>query len=338
MAWQLLLQAAVAAPQLTTSSAFVYDLLDVSRELLSKIAGRFWADAVSAYQAGNLPGLRSSGGALVELLADMDSLLASHKGFLLGPALQRARAYAASSSADSAVDDVQQQQLAALYEWNLRTQLTIWGTSNAAGDSEVSDYASKEWSGLIASFYLPRWRAWLMRLEQDLLLGRSYDAAAWRLEVLLMTYRWISTGSADDSSTTTSASDTSDAMNVDSRQLQAEHCSSADDADDADDDDDDDHGRCCSYDDSGYCSVFAGAAVPVQEVSVQPAGDPVQLSGYAYQRYGRLLAPVLVPAPAMAAAAAAAVVAGAAGAAVAAVTAAGTNTGPVVSVVEEVVA
>lgn len=36
-AWQLLLQAVAAAPQLTTSSAFVYDLLDVSRELMSKI-------------------------------------------------------------------------------------------------------------------------------------------------------------------------------------------------------------------------------------------------------------------------------------------------------------
>lgn len=36
-AWELLLQAVAAAPQLADSSAFVYDLLDVSRELMSKI-------------------------------------------------------------------------------------------------------------------------------------------------------------------------------------------------------------------------------------------------------------------------------------------------------------
>jgi hypothetical protein len=46
--------------------------------------------------------------------------------------------------------------LAALYESNLRRQLTIWGTSTSRGDSEVSDYANREWAGLIATFYMPR--------------------------------------------------------------------------------------------------------------------------------------------------------------------------------------
>lgn len=287
--------------------------------LLCPAAGRFWADAVAAYQAGNLSALRSSGCALLELLADMDLVLGSHKGFLLGPALERARAYAAGSTADIA-DGSQQQQLSVFYEWNLRTQLTIWGTSNTAGDSEVSDYASKEWSGLIASFYLPRWRAWLRRLEQDLVSGRPYDAAAWRLEVLMMTYRWISTGSTDDSSSGTGGSDKSEAMNVDVTELDSGH------VDDC-------------YDSSTRCSdVFAWTAVPVQAVSMQPQGDPVRLSSYAYERFGRLVAPVGVSGPAMAAAAAAAVVAGAAGAAVVAVTAAGTSAGPVLPVVEEVAA
>lgn len=34
-------------------------------------------------------------------------------------------------------------------------QITIWGTS-ANGDSEVNDYANKEWAGLISAFYHPR--------------------------------------------------------------------------------------------------------------------------------------------------------------------------------------
>jgi alpha-N-acetylglucosaminidase len=177
----------------------VYDLLDVGRELMSKVAGRFWKDAADAYQAGDLAGVQQSGGQLLALLADLDAMLGSHKAFLLGPQLQRARRYAADSSSSSGSDgndpgmgsEQQQQQLSSLYERNLRTQLTIWGTSIAAGDSEVSDYANKEWSGLISGFYLPRWQAWLGRLEQDLLIGRSYDATAWRLEVLNMTYSWV---------------------------------------------------------------------------------------------------------------------------------------------------
>jgi hypothetical protein len=316
-----------------------------------QIAGRFWADAVDAYKAGNLAGLRASGSALLALLGDMDALLASHKAFLLGPVLQRARDYACSSSAcagvtaaaaaaggaGSAADDgeqlpdarqlhksssvtstdsghsseststavdpaavaqqtagtEQQQRLAALYEWNMRTQLTIWGTSNVAGDSEVSDYANKEWSGLIASFYLPRWQAWLARLEQDLLQGRLYDAAAWRLEVLMMTYRWISCGS------TSSGSMQAEPMAVD------------------------------AVVDGGAGLTFAPDAVPAAaELALEPRGDAVQLSSRAYERYGRLLAPGC---SATAATAAAAVAAAAAGLAAAAVVPAGAPAGTVVA-------
>jgi hypothetical protein len=339
-----------------------------------QIAGRFWADAVDAYKAGNLAGLRVSGCALTGLLSDMDDLLASHKAFLLGLVLQRARSYAGSSldaasvaaaaaaggagaasddnqqlhkcgstsstdtgrslqssstavacAAGSAAGSGQQHQLAALYEWNMRTQLTIWGTSAVAGDSEVSDYANKEWSGLIASFYLPRWQAWLARLEQDLLQGRPYDAAAWRLEVLMMTYRWISTGS------TSGSSSQAEPMAVDA-------VPGAQDAD-------------------AGLTFGTAAATAVGDVALAPRGDAVQLSSKAYERYGRLLAPgcsataataaaavaaaaaglaaaAAVPAGApagtvVAAAAAAAVVVGAAGAAAAAVAAAGTGPLPI---------
>jgi hypothetical protein len=321
-----------------------------------QIAGRFWADAVDAYKAGNLAGLRVSGSALTGLLSDMDDLLGSHRAFLLGPVLQRARNYAGSSSDAAAVaaaaataagagaasedseqlpearqlhksgsasstdsghslqssstavaaaaacsaagTEEQQQQLAALYEWNARTQLTIWGTSAVAGDSEVSDYANKEWSGLIASFYLPRWQAWLARLEQDLLQGRAYDAAAWRLEVLMMTYRWISTGSTSGSSSS----------------MQAEPMA-VDDAAGA-------------LDADGGVTFGTVAAVAVGDVALAPRGDAVQLSGKAYERYGRLLAPGC---SATAATAAAAVAAAAAGLAAAAAVPGGAPAGHVVA-------
>jgi hypothetical protein len=392
-AWELLLQAGAAVPALQqSSSAFVYDLLDVSRELLSKIAGRFWADAVTAYRAGSREELHTAGQSLTALLADLDKLLGCHHGFMLGPALQRARAFAADTAAGAgtssaaqlpapsspqvdmvdaddamAVDgqldaldadntrslesaepllkhsstsslsssDTTEQQLQAagagmglvlpqatqqqeqeleltrIYEWNLRTQLTIWGTSAAAGDSEVSDYANKEWNGLISSFYLPRWQAWLSRLDLDLEQGRAYDAPAFRLEVLLMTYRWIATGSTQ----------------ADAGAAQ------------------------------GVLQQHAGTPA----LALVPQGDALLMSREAYERYGRLLAPgcsataataaaaasaaaagqPIPPAPSAvaataAAAAAAAVVVGAAGAAAAAVVAANGPVSASPQAVEEV--
>lgn len=64
-------------------------------------------------------------------------------GFLLGPRLAEAR----TAGHTKEVSD--------LYEWNLRTQLSVWGTSPKGG-SEVEDYANREWAGLISSYYKPR--------------------------------------------------------------------------------------------------------------------------------------------------------------------------------------
>ena len=38
-------------------------------------------------------------------------------------------------------------------------QITIWGTGND-GNSEVHDYANKEWAGLLRSFYKGRSAGW----------------------------------------------------------------------------------------------------------------------------------------------------------------------------------
>lgn len=42
-----------------------------------------------------------------------------------------------------------------LFIWNLKTQVTVWGTS-ARGWSEIEDYANREQAGLLSSYYLER--------------------------------------------------------------------------------------------------------------------------------------------------------------------------------------
>ena len=44
-------------------------------------------------------------------------------------------------------------QDAALYEFNARNQLTLWGP-----DGQIMDYAGKQWAGLVADYYIPRWQ------------------------------------------------------------------------------------------------------------------------------------------------------------------------------------
>jgi alpha-N-acetylglucosaminidase len=57
----------------------------------------------------------------------------------------------------------------ALYEWNARVQITTWGNRYCADTGGLRDYAHKEWQGLLADFYMPRWNMFFDHLRQDLL-------------------------------------------------------------------------------------------------------------------------------------------------------------------------
>ena len=53
-----------------------------------------------------------------------------------------------------------------LFEKNARTQITYWGPDDPSTD--LHDYASKEWSGLLLDFYLPRWEMFVRELDARL--------------------------------------------------------------------------------------------------------------------------------------------------------------------------
>ncbi|KIZ03038.1 alpha-N-acetylglucosaminidase [Monoraphidium neglectum] len=119
-----LLAAASAHPDLAGSCAFRYDVVDAARELMSKASGWLWAAAAGAYARRDAGLLAGAGAALGALLDDMERLLASHEGFMLGPALARARAFAGPGDGDGGCTKAaeRRRQLERLYEWNLRTQ------------------------------------------------------------------------------------------------------------------------------------------------------------------------------------------------------------------------
>jgi alpha-N-acetylglucosaminidase len=78
------------------------------------------AQVVHAYTSGDLQALQTTGQQLLGLLTDLDQLLGSCCSFMLGTFLERAKAYACGDAASEQ-----------LYEWNARTQITLWGTSDS---------------------------------------------------------------------------------------------------------------------------------------------------------------------------------------------------------------
>lgn len=96
------------------------------------------------------------------LVSDIDRLLGSNEFFLLGRWLEQAKARAHGHSYQ-----------AMLYEFNARNQITLWGP-----DGNILDYAAKQWSGLIRSYYLPRWKLYFDLKVQCLKKRRRFEKIA----------------------------------------------------------------------------------------------------------------------------------------------------------------
>ena len=146
-AWRLLLE---AAPALDRAESFRFDVIDLGRQVLaanfSEANGRFEA----AREAGDATAIAVLAKTLLRMIDDYDRLLSSSKYFLLGPWIADARSWAADERAKDAL------------EFNARNQLTLWGPTG-----QISDYAKKEWGGLVRSYYRPRWALYLEMAQRN---------------------------------------------------------------------------------------------------------------------------------------------------------------------------
>jgi hypothetical protein len=156
-----------AADRLGTEDTYQYDLVNAVRQVLSNLAQPLHADCVTAYKAKDAAGLKSASEAYLTLLQDMDTLLATRREFLLGRWLNAAKRWATNA------DEVGH------YEWNARNQITLWGPK----DSDLHEYAHKQWSGLVTGFYLPRWKQFLERLEMSLAENKPFDTGQWQHDI-----------------------------------------------------------------------------------------------------------------------------------------------------------
>jgi Alpha-N-acetylglucosaminidase (NAGLU) C-terminal domain len=75
-----------------------YDLVDLTRQALSKLANQVYLDALTAYGMNNLNTLNLHSKKFLGIIKDLDTLLASDDNFLLGTWLKDAKSLAMTSS------------------------------------------------------------------------------------------------------------------------------------------------------------------------------------------------------------------------------------------------
>jgi alpha-N-acetylglucosaminidase len=163
-AWRSLRNAAREDLSLIGDPSFQYDLTDWTRQVLVNHFDPLYEDLIAAYRAGaSEDELREAGDLLTSLLESLDLVLSTNKHFRLETWINAARATA--NTTDSAIED--------FFEYNARNQITLWGPRG-----EIEDYGSKQWSGLVGSYYQVRWEKFVDYLVETPVA--NYNHGAWR--------------------------------------------------------------------------------------------------------------------------------------------------------------
>ncbi|WP_223205865.1 alpha-N-acetylglucosaminidase [Streptomyces xanthii] len=155
------------APEFRASSAYRYDLLDVTRQVLSNRSRILLPQIKSAYEAGDRALFQRLTGTWLTWTDLLDQALATSGQHLLGRWIADARAW----GADAAERD--------RLEYDARSLLTTWGGRSGSEDGGLHDYANREWAGLVGGLYRERWKTYFDALSAALESGERPAAIDW---------------------------------------------------------------------------------------------------------------------------------------------------------------
>ncbi|MBQ8838691.1 MAG: alpha-N-acetylglucosaminidase C-terminal domain-containing protein, partial [Bacteroidales bacterium] len=144
-----------------------FDVVNIGTQALGNHFEKLRDTLTAAYREGDYSKAESVGDTMLQLLGDLDALAACEPSLRLDRWL------------DAATSCAETPQEAAYYRKNARTLITIWGK-----ECSIRDYATRLWSGLIDSYYAPRWEMYIDEILLCIKEGREYDEEAFfeRLE------------------------------------------------------------------------------------------------------------------------------------------------------------
>lgn len=171
-AWEALVK---ASADLQTSDGYQFDLVDVTRQVLTNYALPLQQKMAAAYKRKDIDGFKKYSAQFLELIDDMDQLLATRKDFLLGKWVADARSWGITPKEKS------------LYEFNAKDLITLWGDK----DCPLNEYACKQWSGLLSDFYKPRWEQFFAQLQLDMEGEKHFDETKFTTHIKDWEWKWV---------------------------------------------------------------------------------------------------------------------------------------------------
>lgn len=143
------------APALRSTATYQYDLVDVARQVMSNESRLMLPQIKAAYDAHDRPRFVTLTTQWQHRMQLLDTLLRTNEFFLLGRWLSYVPPWASSPA-----------ELAQL-NYDARSILTTWGDRHAS-EAGLHEYANRDYAGLTADYYAPRWHLYFDSLLHSL--------------------------------------------------------------------------------------------------------------------------------------------------------------------------
>lgn len=159
-AWENMLKAAQKMENPTPQ--FMYDLVDITRQVLADVSGEYYSLITQAYKANDREKVLLYADRMIQLCQDMDDILATNKMFMLETRLEGAKQRGVTQEEKDYAEKIE------------RTFLTIW-LEDQPGDNGLEDYCNHHLSGLMTDYYKVRWQLYKEALIEAMDNGYTVD-------------------------------------------------------------------------------------------------------------------------------------------------------------------
>ncbi|AOW11179.1 alpha-N-acetylglucosaminidase [Flavobacterium gilvum] len=143
-----------ASDEMNNSATYQIDKIDFVRQVLANTGEKVYQDMVTAFEQKNINQFSKQSNLFLSMIKMQDSLLSCNEHFQVYSWLKQANDFGKTSIEKS------------IAVKNAKMQITYWGPDNS--DTNLHEYANKEWSGLMGHFYLPRWELFVTRSIAEL--------------------------------------------------------------------------------------------------------------------------------------------------------------------------
>ncbi len=160
-----------------SNNNYLRDLVLVEKQVLVNLALSFRDSIANAYYAKDENAFQKYTGLFISLCSDVDTLVSTQNDLLLGNWINQARDFGSTEAEKN------------YYEKDARVLITTWGGEG----NGITDYAAKDWAGLLSTYYQERWELFFNFLEKTIKDGSAPDMKAFDKERATFDWQWDST-------------------------------------------------------------------------------------------------------------------------------------------------